>query len=123
MNSLSWFLYFADVLTNLQPVLAIPAVAAAISGGIAIFVFFMTNDKHDEIERKAAKKAAQLLWSVAIICGLSACLIPSRTTIYMMAGSELAEIVVTDPVNIDVMKDVRTLIQKQLKEALDDTHH
>jgi hypothetical protein len=44
-------------------------------------------------------------------------LIPSRDTIYLIAGSEVGEIVVNSPEAREILNNVKTVIKQQIKEV------
>lgn len=113
MNSLSWMIYFASVVGNVQGFLGFATFAiAAVIGGVALF---MTMESESVV--KSAPFLRKYIW-LPIVSGLVATLIPSSQTIYLIAASEAGETVITNPETIEMMTDLKAIIKKRLAAEL-----
>jgi hypothetical protein len=97
VNTLSWFLYLADVLPNVSKLLLI----FAIIGGIASLVLW------------PPKTIALLNILFCFLFFLSG-LIPSKDTFYAIAASELGEQVIDSPTGQRVKQAIEAWIEQQL---------
>ncbi len=105
MNMLSLFLYLADVSSGITILFFIIGVISS----LFIFVYAIAC-----AEGGYPFNFRFLL--VPIICGIAAALIPSKSTMYLIAGSELGEVVVTSESGQEILSEVKLAIQQQLKE-------
>lgn len=129
MNSLSWFLYFAEVVPSIAKLI----LALSLIGLLAVFVLlFVANfttanrwDSPETVEQKIAFKKFVFgkFWKVVIsacIAGLFiSALIPSKTTLYLIAGSEAGGTVVTSEEGKEVLNDIKLIIKQQIKSYKD----
>lgn len=115
MNSLSWFLYLADVIGNVRGVLILFAI---IFGAVTLFWLFAKGCVAAD-DDESAKKFAHFMrfapWIFVSVTFLVA-IIPSRDTIYLIAGSEAGEAVVTSEAGQEILNDIKEVIQFQLSE-------
>ena len=112
MNGLSWFLYFADTLPKIGEGAALLGVLIGITGGIfltAWAVAFLCEDA------KAPPPWRPYILSMAILFFV-AVLIPSKETIYLIAGSQVGEYVVDTPEAQEILNDIHAVIRAQLEE-------
>lgn len=124
MNSLSWFLYFADVVGSLATftgvagsLLIMSSIPMVISGKFVPWANpFHTYDPEE------VKKARTLIGNFGIgglamgfLLVLMSTLIPSKQTMYMIAASEIGETVVTDPKNAEIIDELRNSILYSLR--------
>jgi hypothetical protein len=111
MNSLTWMIYIAGVVGNLQSLLLILGIPL-LTGGLIFYVVNMFMGEDGELN------TAPL--AVTAIAGFVFCLvsslIPSERTIYLMAASQIGETVVTDKRNSAVFDDLRTVIEQKIRE-------
>lgn len=115
MNSLSWFLYFADVLPSF----------AHLCGGISIvgfcFLGFFTLVMivNDEGIPAGWKKTLQWGIPVGTVLILVGTLIPEKNTLYAIAASEMGEKVVESKLGQKAQQALEAWIDNQLpkKEA------
>ena len=122
MNSLSWFLYLAEVLPNLAG--TIVALSGILVVAITIVSLFRTIAVVDSgmtlTPRKAEYKLIWGFWGKTVIplllLGTLMNLIPSRETIYLIAGSEAGEAVVTSQEGQEILNDIKEVIRYQLGE-------
>jgi len=92
MNSLSWFIYLADVIGGLNAFFGIATglavVVTIMSGFFGLIVF---SEDYDKDERATCLKILRLAIPAAATCGLLASLVPSQRTIMFIAASEFGE--------------------------------
>ena len=123
MNSLSWFLYFADVFSGLAFFtgiigffLLIPSIGMLIAGK---FVPWEYGRNNDQAEVKKSRTLVGNFGVGGIIVGfllmLMSTLTPSTQTMYMIAASEIGETVVTDPKNVEIIDELRNSILYSLR--------
>jgi hypothetical protein len=115
MNDLTWFIYIVELVGRIP-------VAMALSGILLAFMWFILPPKGCEMfgldhyspfmgfERV---KVAMYVWLVFLAISF---LIPSRETIYLMAGSEFGEVVVNTPEAKEILGDIHEVIRHQLNE-------
>jgi hypothetical protein len=113
MNSLSWFLYFAEVIPALGgtlaflsfPVFAFWAIRAA-----------MIGSEEYPFEGVSTGKASPMYGALVLSVGmlLFSTLIPSKETIYLIAGSQAGEAVVTSEAGQEILNDIHEVIKHQL---------
>jgi hypothetical protein len=105
MNSVSWFLYLADVLGNLSTA-SIPflIIGTIIAGACTLLGMFLQAGDYSwvkeadkqwfESRRVGCATAAKRLWPAILIVAVVVCFIPSKNTMYAIAASEVGEKVV-----------------------------
>lgn len=98
MNSLSWFLYFADVIPNIAKIFYGIGFSS-----IAVFVLWVLYWKPFLI--------------VSVFSFLVSAFIPNTETIYMIAGSELGETAITSERGQRVADKIEAYIDLQLDSA------
>lgn len=123
MNSLSWFLYLADVIGNLQGLLV--ALSLLSGGGLSLWLLFgfISIDSDWDVKKDLRrsrigdhrKNVFRYLW-VPVVFAFAASIIPSRDTIYLIAGSEAGEAVVTSEAGQEILNDIQEVIRYQLGE-------
>ena len=115
MNSLSWFLYLADVIGNVRGLLILFSTIF----GAGTFVWLFAKGCVAADDDKSAKKFAHFMrfapW-IFVSATFLAAIIPSRDTIYLIAGSEAGEAVVTSEAGQEILNDIKEVIQFQLSE-------
>lgn len=109
MTDIAWIFYFADLVSNFKAVAILSVIVFIILSVMAAVI--VVNSNYDEERNKF------LFWmkfSVIgfFISGLLACIVPSRTTIYMAA----ATITVDKALESDVGKDVMDIVKFKIKE-------
>jgi hypothetical protein len=109
MNSLSWLLYWADVLPSIAETLRAIAV---ITGTVCLFgtpILFAENKK------EWAGKFFKGLVAAIVVMVLSFT-IPSKNTIYLIAASEMGEEALAAPEALKLRGVVNQWLDKQLKQ-------
>lgn len=113
MNSVSWFLYFADVAPRMgNALVTISAIMFILCFClIPFFVDFQGGSSPILKGRflKISLPAAFILFMIALA-------LPSRETIYLIAGSEIGETVVTSQPAQEILDDIQQIIKKKLNE-------
>lgn len=124
MNKLSLFLYMADIVPGLLLPILIPITAIAIVTCMMVFVgiVWCANEYLDTHDREKAESYynrvthhAKWIIPLFLFVSIIQSLIPSRETIYLIAGSEVGEIVVNSPEAREILDDVKTVIKQQIK--------
>lgn len=115
MNNLSWFLYLADVLSNVGFLFVCIGVIGMTIAAILVLCAVIV----DEMRREAAIKF--LKWCVGVFCSclallFLATLIPSKETMYAIAASELGEEALKTPTANKAIKALDAWLDKQIKE-------
>jgi hypothetical protein len=112
MNSLSWFLYLAETISNLQEFMFFILVVWGSVLGLYVFMCLL----YTVLEGERPKYTPEMWMFVAfIILGVFANLIPSKNTIYLIAGSEVGEVVVTSEEGQAILNDIHEVIRAQLE--------
>jgi hypothetical protein len=136
MNNLSWFLYLADILPTLFTPFVVLAVFIALIWGVMFLYFRGESTKHSwknwmyggeggtktyaEEYDKRSVRALKMFWTFVAVFAVTLfiqLLIPSRQTIYLIAGSEVGEMVVKTPEAKEIFNDIRTVIKQQIKDV------
>ena len=92
MNSLSWMLYAAEVGASLDNALFGIALTTAIAAGAGLTIAGIIAHTEGEPTDWIWPWGKRVLWIIAP-CAIAAALIPSSTTIYAIAASEVGETV------------------------------
>ena len=105
MNTLTWFIYWADVLPSLAKGLTILFLCSFI---ISVFI-----NAYHLIERKCKK----YIW-MSFLCAfmlLLSSFIPSQNTLYAIAASEMGEDVYKSEQGQKIVKQLSDWVESQLK--------
>jgi hypothetical protein len=123
MNSLSWLVYAADVVPRIGVALIILAVGTAGLAGILVAVGGSMREYRDygdprhvagrALQRKALTRVLPFVAPLLLF----AVVIPGKSTILMIAASEVGETVVKTPEAQEIFSDLKTILKQQL-EAL-----
>lgn len=130
MNSFSWFLYAADVSNTLKgafiPIIAFSMIAAVICTICGIFLHCeqYSYTKPEDIawweeKRVSCARLAKLLWPVSVIVLLVLCLIPSRSTFYAIAASQVGERVAQNEAVQGIATDATKALQIWIRNQID----
>ncbi len=122
MNTLSWFLYFADILVNIASSLVF--LGFCFGGAYIGWVIHTTisNESAEDLariygrevkEKKAYPKLTLVVLSAC--CFLTANLLPSKNTMYAIAASELGEEAAKSAIGQKSLKAIEQWIDKQLE--------
>jgi len=118
MNDLSWFLYLADVLPNAASSLGGLGFIVSVLGGFGLLFWkcLYEFNKNDYEEMVDVPKGFCWVWSVFFFLLVITHFVPSKETIYLIAGSEAGEAVVTSETGQEILNDIQQVIKHQLKE-------
>lgn len=113
MNSLSWLIYLAGVLGNLQTMLIM--LAAFIVVSVVISIIAMNIDHENEDDEWLFP--SQRWFIIAIMSALAASILPSKDTMYAIAASEvggkIAQTEMAQETANDAMLALRAWLKKQ----------
>lgn len=118
MNSISWFLYLAEVLGRLGTFSSIVAFMGVFFIGGVTVVLLICN-----AEARESKKPENIwgpryfipmyiIWSLFVLIAI---ITPSKDTFYLIAGSEITEVVVNTPEAKEVLNETREAILRTIK--------
>jgi len=113
MNNLSWFLYFSDLVSKIYWV-------SLISTLLFFCIWFILPPKGKEPFGSSHPhpfmgfEYAKIPLVVAVISSFMWFILPSKDTIYLIAGSEASEAVVSTPEARAILNDVQEVIRSQL---------
>lgn len=116
MNNLTLFVYFADILPRAGDFLIFLAVMAGIGVFPALVATFISTMTEEWGVQKLAKGVVKYTFPAFLALSVVAILIPSKETLYLMAGSEVGETVVTSPEAQIILKDIHEVIRAQLNQ-------
>lgn len=116
MNTLSWFLYLADVINTVQGVFIFGGVASILFLGAKTIYVTSFNDMSINRDRQKPLPSFWKNISLAMLMFALAGLIPSKETVYMIAGSELGETAVTSERGERIMNDIETILDLQIEK-------
>lgn len=95
MNNLSWFIYGAEVLSNLSGLLIVFGILAGLAALISIIAYFVMNaDCPTEYDLQWAAKWLYILKRMiplSFVLLFFGCLLPSHQTMVMIAVSEIGD--------------------------------
>jgi hypothetical protein len=119
VNTLSWFLYWADVIPSLVMALMVPAF---IVGLVAISVIFaMTgmiwdSDRGDSSipSMRHARRVAIVVLLIAYPIWTLCWMVPDTKTLYLIAGSQVTQQVVTTPQGQEILDAIEAKIKSVL---------
>ena len=113
MNTLSWLIYLAGVS---QALYIVAGILCFIMGGITLYKVLSFLDRRRDDEDLFDYKYFRKEIIVAGVCVLIFITIPARSTIYMIAASEISEYAITDPKNIEIFNLLRDRVKEGLRE-------
>lgn len=114
MNSVSWFIYIAQVSENMGRLL----IFLGIIGTATSLLFFIVPraikfiEAGDDISVKPFKASVFALGVVALLLGN---LMPERNTMYAIAASQVGEQIVKTEIASDATKALHQWIKKQIE--------
>jgi len=113
MNELSWFLYLAEILPRIG---SFTGIMGLLLFGVA-FILPPKGVKLFSRDHEALFTGLDRLvvpFCAWLLLLLLAFLTPSKETIYLIAGSEAGEAVVTSPEGQEILNDIKQIIRGQL---------
>jgi hypothetical protein len=112
MNSLSWLMYLAEVAGNFRLVAAVGLIGTVAFFGFATLGLVVSEG---EIWGWYSRHFARMVGSM-MLAAMIVTVMPTQTTIYMIAASELGEQAVRTPEAKELLGDVKDIITQQLKK-------
>ena len=126
MNNLSWFLYFADVLPNAAETSAPIGIIITVSTIVGIIVTAAiagdaatSFDRERRADGQKRLKDKEYLWPLKFLwLGIPliiiSTLVPSRETIYLIAGSEAGQMAIESETGQALIDEIQLVIEHQL---------
>lgn len=114
MNSLSWMIYLADVVGTAKVMFGL-----ALGGAAAWFVFLQIAAAHaadfgDDADIAPRRKLSFKAFPFAIAFSVAIVLVPSTSTIYAIAASEMGEKVINTPTAGKAIKALDAWLDRQI---------
>jgi hypothetical protein len=121
MNTISIFLYLADVIGKISFIFVMMGLVLIACSVVWFISTAIYNENQNYSWSKGEKKPYPVkqstkLVALAFLLFTIAGLIPSKDTMYLIAGSEIGETVVSSPEAKEILKDIRDVIGHQLNE-------
>lgn len=113
MNSLSWFLYAADVAGTLKILLFIAVGIAAI--GTFVLAAMVADGMNGQWVLGFMYKAAAMVAILLIVC----IVVPSQKTLYAIAASEFGEKIVRSETVQGLSSDAEKALRQWIKRQID----
>lgn len=118
MNNLSWLLYFAEVAGRLGSVAGMVTFFMGFGLLGIIFWYFFSLDEDFHVP-KPPIKSYLVAFVVTLLIAIAT---PSKETIYLIAGSEAGEAVVTSEGGQEILNDIQQVIKHQLNKLKGDSN-
>lgn len=121
MNTLSLFLYFAEVIGSLKGLLEagiIFGLIGTVIGSVAWLIWYNKDYRNHDNDEKINARFLQFVKTAFIIAMTSMVLyifVPGQQTVYMIAASEMGETVWESEEAQDLYDDLRTIISNYAK--------
>lgn len=112
MNGLSWFLYAADVIPSLGNVVGIFSLISILAL-VTILGFWWVMYLNRELEMIPSSILYKIL-ILSVVFFVLVALLPSKETIYLIAGSEAGEYVVVSEQGQEILNNIQEVIKYQL---------
>jgi ABC-type branched-subunit amino acid transport system permease subunit len=128
MNTLSWMIYAAELAGRYGFIGLVGGLICALIGAVLFFISknswhrYRHQEDNDWAEVMAYRASLGVIARRMLIAGpvlvAVSLLLPSPTTIYMIAASEAGQQIVTSPDGIEMMTDLKAIIKKRLRDEL-----
>ena len=118
MNSVSWFLYLADVITNLGNVLLIVIALSPVAVLLAFFAVMVSEG--EVLKCKDFWRYIRIISVTLVTATLCNIFIPSKNTMYAIASSEVGERVIKSEAVKGVANDATKALQQWIKRQIVD---
>jgi len=125
MNTLSWFLYFADVVSGLDRFFGMVALLSVfVFVGVAIWYIASFHDykqwkgtEYEHVYTPTIQRQVLLLsLTVLLVSATCSSLFPSKNTMYAIAASEMGEKVLTSELGTKAQQAIEVWITQQIGE-------
>jgi len=117
VNKLSLFIYLADVLRNICGIFVVSGIIGSSFCGVLLLASVLSDDDEDKTTAKSLLK--KYTW-IPVFSFLVASLIPSQSTMYAIAASEMGEQVLTSSTMTKAQKAVDMWLDKQIENNKED---
>lgn len=128
MSEIALLIYLADVSSGLVVFCGIIGVISLMVGIITMFMSIDDQDLYTETRRFSGRLAKRML-PLGIIFVLMAILVPSKQTVYMLAGLKLTDKVIhtedfqkaksyLGETGIQMMDDIRTILHAEAQSVI-----
>lgn len=128
MNNLSWFLYLAEVLSSTGSLAVFLSIVTGIGSIVGLILYFISMGDNDINKGKDASAWVTFSGKLCVrfipfflFFSIYACLVPSKTTMYMIAASQLGEEIARTQAAGEVAKETQEIAQMlsaKIKEFL-----
>lgn len=115
MNTVSLFLYAAEVLSKVQGLFVAAALLTSAYWGARMLITALHNDSCYMSSEKKPYPTVMKVAPLIALFSFIACIIPSKDTMYLIAGSEIAEVVVTSEEGKEVFNETKNAILRVVK--------
>lgn len=133
MNSLSWLIYAAEVFARVSVTLVFTAIVCCVAALVTAIVArlnmsdlsrdsrYAPNSERDSYATKYDfLESVQNTWPLRLVKYAVFCLalslpIPSSSTVYMIAASEMGEKIATTPEAREMLSDLRQIVSGKLR--------
>ena len=112
MNTLSIFIYLIDILYNFKVLAGVFGISGFVMACAVLFVKIV-NSVTDRAAPDWKMPLRYFLAPFSLIVVFS--LLPSQQTMYLIAGSELSEMVIRHPASQEIYNDIRNVIQSYIR--------
>ena len=119
MNTLSWFLYLAEVFGSLQTVLRVIGIPMFLASLILILSGYLSRWNFITDQDVQIKNTIRKIGPAAFFGGffliLVSLFVPSKETMYMISASEIGEVIVTSNDAKEIYSELKDTILMNLK--------
>lgn len=123
MNSVSWFLYWIEVINSLGVVLTVAAVCSLVFAILYFLFSSITLDMESETTaEKIRARRSGVMWRlipIGAVCGVIACFFPSKGTLYAMAASEVGGRVIQSEQVRGIADDATKALHQWIKKQIE----
>lgn len=116
MNSLSWIIYFADVVGRVAFLSGVTAVLLTI-GFCVLLGCIMEWKSNGEGTTGCGSLTGLLVFLIFLFTSIGI-FTPSKQALYLIAGSQASEAVITSDAGQQMLSDIQSIIKQQLKVKL-----
>ena len=114
MNKLSILLYLAAALGDLKNLFLVFMIIT----GLSILLWWLIKMIHysEHYSRSLMSCPWKITYVLFVLFGIIFCIVPSQTTVYMIAGSEAANTVVDSEIGHKLLKGIEVAIDNYTKK-------
>jgi hypothetical protein len=118
MNSVSWFIYIANVTENIGVALVGLGIFSLLACCACWFAFSVADDKGTAEMLKRSGARFPILGAILLAI---ACFVPSKATMYGIAASQIGETVANSPDAREMIDDTKQILRDYLKSLKKDS--